>query len=234
MGRRVTQGALAVVVGLALAGTVANAAQPADAGVNAIIGGDLSAIIGGDTQAIIGGDRTKTKRSTRSDAIIGGDFTSARSALVVGLDPYSVFSRDAIVAGPLLRDGRAVSMLGRSFKLRPDMLSLIESDVDSGQAAAIVFRGAAGSRLTGAPRMIITREAYVDGVSQVLVTGKVSRVNAHNGSVQVGKVTVDYSQLLARGPVELAVNDQIAVIGVRPSRLSAIQATGLSLERASE
>ena len=114
------------------------------------------------------------------------------------------------------------------------MLSLIESDVDSGQAAAIVFRKTTGSGVTGAHRMIMTREAYVDGVSQVLVTGKVSRINAHNGSVQVGKVTVDYSNLLARGPVELVVNDQIAVIGVRPSRLSAIQATGLRLERASE
>ena len=227
MGRRVTHGTLAVVVSLTLAGTVANAAQPTtrvDAGANAIIGGD--------TQAIIGGDRTK--RSLRSDAIIGGDRTSVRSALVVGLDPYSVFSRDAIVAGPMLRDGSAVSMLGRSFKLRPDMLSLIESDVDSGQAAAIVFRKTTGSGVPSAHRMIMTREAYVDGVSQVLVTGKVSRINAHNGSVQIGKVTVDYSTLLARGPVELVVNDQIAVIGVRPSRLSAIQATGLRLERASE
>ena len=196
-----------------------------------------AAIIGGDANATsvaipcsghIGGDAA---RPTRSSVVI---FTSARNALVVGLDPYSVFSRDAIVAGPMLRDGSAVSMLGRSFKLRPDMLSLIESDVDSGQAAAIVFRGTTGSGITGAHRMIMTREAYVDGVSQVLVTGKVSRVNAHDGSVQVGKVTVDYSHLLARGPVELAVNDQIAVIGVSPSRLSAIQATGLRIERASE
>ena len=79
-------------------------------------------------------------------------------------------------------------MLGRVFKLRPDMLSLIESDVDSGQAAAIVFRKTTGSGVPGAHRMIMTREAYVDGVSQVLVTGKVSRVNARNGSVQIGKV----------------------------------------------
>src|SRR5688572_24619353 len=230
MGRRATHGALAVVVSLTLAGTVADAAQPTagvDAGANAIIGGDTqaiiggdrikrslrsdaiiggdrSAIIGGDTQAIIGGDRIKgslrsdaiiggdrsviidgdtqamiggdrIKRSLRSDAIIGGDRsaiiggdtqaiiggdrTSARSALVVGLDPYSVFSRDAIVAGPMLRDGSAVSMLGRSFKLRPDVLSLIESDVDSGQVAAIVFRKATGSGVTDAHRMIMTREA---------------------------------------------------------------------------
>ena len=73
MGRRVTHGALAAVVSLALAGTVANAAQPTtpvDAGANAIIGGDIpraQAIIGGDarkSRAIIGGD---------ANAIIGGD-----------------------------------------------------------------------------------------------------------------------------------------------------------------
>ena len=89
----------------------------------------------------------------------------------------------------MLRDGSAVSLLGRSFKLRPDVLSLIESDVDSGQAAAIVFRKATGSGVTDAHRMIMTREAYVDGVSQVLVTGKVSRVNAHNGSVHLRSVS---------------------------------------------
>ena len=69
MGRRVTHGALAIAVCLALGCTVANAARsstPVEASVNAIIGG-------GRGQAIIGGDRSKTKRPLRSDAIIGGD-----------------------------------------------------------------------------------------------------------------------------------------------------------------
>ena len=229
MGRRVTHGTLAIAVCLALGGAVANAAPPSSP-----VGARANAIIGGDTQAIIGGDRAKARRLVRSDAIIGGDLTSAMNGPVVGLDPYSVFGRDAVVAGPIVRSGSTVSMLGRVFKLSPDQLELIESDVGSGQAAAIVLGESASSGVMRAHRMIVTDEAYVDGASQVLLTGKISRVNARNGSVEVGKITVDYSNLLASGSFDLAVDDQIAVIGVRPSALSAIQATGLRLERSPE
>ena len=60
----------------------------------AIIGGDRTkrsmrsdAIIGGDAQAIIGGDRTK--RSMRSDAIIGGD-----AQAIIGGDAQAIIGGD--------------------------------------------------------------------------------------------------------------------------------------------
>ena len=211
--------------------------------IRAIIGGDRGkttrplrsdAIIGGDIRAIIGGDRSKTTRPLRSDAIIGGDLTSNRRDLVVGLDPYAIFGRDAIVAGPIAKSGSTVSMLGRVFKVRPDQLELVANDVVNGQVAAVVHGSATSSGTIRAHRMVVTKEAYVDGVSQVLLTGKVSRVNPGSGSVQIGEVTVDYTNLLANGSLDLAVNDQIAVVGVRPSMLSAIQAIGLRLERPSK
>ena len=121
-------------------------------------------------------------------------------------------------------------MLGRVFKVRPDQLALVANDVGNGQVAATVLGSATSSGIPCAPHGRHKR-SYVDGVSQVLVTGKVSRVNPGSGSVQIGEVTVDYTNLLANGSLDLAVNDQIAVIGVRPSTLSAIQAIGLRLER---
>ena len=142
---------------------------------DAIIGGDINAIIGGDTQAIIGGDRSKTKRTVHTDAIIGGDLASNRSDLVVGLDPYAIFGRDAIVAGPIAKSGSTVSMLGRVFKVRPDHLELVANDVVNGQVAAVVHGSANSSGIIRAHRMVVTKEAYVDGVSQVLLTGKVFR-----------------------------------------------------------
>ena len=229
MGRRVMQGALALAVCLALGSTLANAARS-------------STPVEADINAIIGGDRSKTTRPLRSDAIIGGDIraiiggdlTSNRSNLVVGLDPYAIFGRDAIVAGPIAKSGNTVSMLGRVFKVGPDKLELVANDVVNGQVAAVVHGSASSSGTIRAHRMVLTKGAYVDGVSQVLLTGKVSRVNPGSGSVQIGEVTVDYTNLLANGSLDLAVNDQIAVVGVRPSKLSAIQAIGVRLERPSE
>jgi hypothetical protein len=252
MGRRIRHGALVIAVCVGL-GCGAAVAKEVDATANAIIGGDRQAIIGGDRQAIIGGDRqaiiggdySKTKRSVRSDAIIGGDRQAIiggdrqaiiggdRQAIiggdrtgrrVVGQDPLSAYSGDAVLAGPVdVRDG-AVSILGRVFRLA-NQTRLSVSGTD--QATGIVLGKSADRGQLSAARLIVTSESYVDGVSSILVTGKVTAVDPRNATMHVEKIRIDYSALLAAGSLHIAVGDKLAVVGVRPGPENAIQATGI-------
>ena len=242
MGRRVRHGALVVAVCVAL-GCGAAIAKQVDATSSAIIGGDRQAIIGGDTSAIIGGDRSKTKRTVRSDAIIGGDRQAIiggdrqaiiggdrTSRLVVGQDPLSVFSRDVVLAGPIVVRADGISILGRVFRLSPNQTHAPVSG--TGQATGIVLgKSTAQVPPLTAAHLVVAGEPYVDGVSSVLVTGKVTAADARTAIVHIGKIKIDYSALLAAGPLDLAVSDKIAVVGVRPSPESAIQATGIRVSR---
>ena len=209
MVRRVRHGALAVTVCVAL-GCGAAIAKQVDA----------------TSDAIIGGDRSKTTRTVRSDAIIGGDRTSQ---LVVGQDPLSVYSRDVILAGPIVVRDDGISIFGRGFRLSPNQTHAPVSGTD--QATGIVLGKSTDQVPLSAARLVVAGEPYVDGVSSVVVTGKVTAADARTATVHIGKVKIDYSALLAAGPLDLAVSDKIAVVGVRPSPESAIQATGIRVSR---
>ena len=239
MGRRVTRGALPIAVCLALGSAVAHAARPVSStgprsdaiiggDTQAIIGGDAQAIIGGDAQAIIGGD-TQAIIGGDTQAIIGGDTSGLQSSAVVGLDPYAIFSADAILAGPVVTSDGAITVLGRVFRAKPEHVST-DLTVSTGQSAVVLARND-GSGVAKASRLVATGEAYVDGVSTVLVSGRVSRANPSIGSFQVDKITVEYADLMADGPFELSVDDKVVVIGVLPSPSGPIQATGIRFVR---
>ena len=125
MGRRVTQGALAIAVCLALGSTVRECGAIFDSGGSwhqrdhrrgprqDHAAAALDAIIGGDIRAIIGGDRSKTTRPLRSDAIIGGDIRA-----IIGGDRSKTtrpLRSDAIIGG----DIRAIIGGDRSKTTRP-------------------------------------------------------------------------------------------------------------------
>ena len=70
---------------------------------------------------------------------------------------------------------------------------------------------------------------YVAGVTDVIVSGKVTTVSASVGKVTVGGVKVDYTPLLAKQRVTLQVGDLISVVGTRPTASSEVVATGIGV-----
>jgi hypothetical protein len=245
MGRSVLGGALSLAVCVALAAIPSMSVAKASRS-DAITGSD--AIVGSD--AITGSDRLKQRRGsaiTGSDAIVGSDAITGSDRLkqrrgsaitgsdaIVGFDPYAVYDRKVILAGPAsIKTDGTVEMFGREFKVRDGRAGLASPDgMAAGQPlTALVVGGPDRSGKVRAERISIARTPYVDGVTQVLVSGRISSSRPDRATLHIGKIAVDYSNLLADGAFEVSVGDHVSVVGVRPSADAAIQAIGLRLHK---
>jgi len=69
---------------------------------------------------------------------------------------------------------------------------------------------------------------YIAGVTDVVASGRVTKVNSSTGKATVGGAVIDYTALLAIQAVNLKVGDVIAVVGSRPERSGAILVRGIA------
>ncbi len=195
---------------------------------SAIIGTGSDAIIGTGADAIIG---------TGSDAIIG---TGADAIIGTGSDAIIGTGADALIRpttyksvaamGPIdsidLRKG-TVSVMGRTLSLGKGNASLLSFNeaLSAGKTVQVRIVASIGKdgSLTQARLDKIPGE-YVAGVSDVVVSGKVTKVSANVGKITVGGVSVDYTPLLAKQAVTVRVGDLVSVVGTRmtvPGEVSA-------------
>ena len=176
---------------------------------NAIIGGDTNAIIGGDINAIIGGD---------TNAIIGGDLLKKVSAGVVTHGPIESID---------LEKGQ-IRVLGQAYQGQAGSpaLDALAGQLATGSAVLVTISGNAKMN-GGSPRvtaMSVSQEQYVAGATAVQVVGKVGKVSPELGTFKIGKLSVDYSSLLAQGELTIRQGQVIAVAGVQASKVQPLQA----------
>src|SRR3569833_2819845 len=69
---------------------------------------------------------------------------------------------------------------------------------------------------------------YVPGSSAVFLSGQIQKVNTSVGTVTVNGVTVDYTALLANGPLELSVGSKFTVSGTQPTLGGVVIPTGVN------
>jgi hypothetical protein len=65
---------------------------------------------------------------------------------------------------------------------------------------------------------------YVSGVTQVMIVGRVTAVDASVGKARIGGLSVDYTGVLATQQVSIAAGSLIAVAGTQAGPRYAIQA----------
>ena len=214
---RSSQLSVAVAAVLAFSGAVAPGAALGKARSNAIIGTGADAIIGtgrakSSTSAIIG---------TGADAIIGtGRAKSSTNAIIgTGADAIIGTGKPAVLMlGPVdvvnVADG-TIQVLGRSLRIAT--ADKIASEMTAGRQLEVAVFGVLSS--SGTVKKATLRMMpidYVAGSSKVVVTGRVTQVDASTATVTVGQLKIDVSGAgLARLP---AVGDMTRVLGTQPLR----------------
>ena len=91
---------------------------------------------------------------------------------------------------------------------------------------AVYSRLDASGKLTAAKASILEGQ-YVAGVTKVVVSGKISAVNAAVATAVVNGVVVDYSAVLASRIPGLSVGDVVTFTGTLPQAGQQMLASGL-------
>jgi hypothetical protein len=217
--------AVTLAVSLALAGASGAADAKATAADTAFKARSPSAIIGGDARAIIGGDLRKAKSPS---AIIGGD---ARA--IIGGDVMSRFAPKTIVVGPLEMVSvakRQLTVLGQTYQAGTSGVAALADMVAAGRSVVVSVAGSISS--TGQVRaesVSLMPADYVSGVTQVMIVGRVTAVDASIGKATIGGVSVDYTTALATQQVSINAGSLLAVVGTQAGPRLAIQAEKIQL-----
>ncbi len=80
-------------------------------------------------------------------------------------------------------------------------------------------------------RLFVLPDAYVPGASQVLLTGKVTAVDAARGLAKVGRQWVDYTPLLGLSNVQLSVGQRVFLVGTQPAPEGVVLVSGVVVHR---
>ena len=223
--------ALAHVDGMSSAATNAIIGTGKAAYSNAIIGTGKEP----STNAIIG-----TGKAAYSNAIIGtGKEPSTNAIIGTGKAAYS----NAII-GTGKEVEHLVALVGPIETADPELgtfkvhsrrlqlpaggstINLIASELDSGNAltAAVFARLGRHGELVN-PVVLLSRDHYVAGRSEVVVSGQVTAVDSANGQAKLGAVTFDFTNLLSDHEVEIQVGSVVRVRGTLPQPAQPILAT---------
>jgi hypothetical protein len=220
----------ALAVGATLLPTSGALAKPASS--RAIIGTGADAIIGTGADAIIGTGLQKARKGqaiigTGADAIIG---TGADAIIGTGLQKNSGVT--LALKGPVtnvdLAAGTA-SVLGR--QLRVPSTALL-TDISDALAAgttpelAVLSRIGSDGKFVGATARRVY-EQYVAGATKVVVTGKLTSVDAATAKATINGMMVDYSALLSNANVDLAAGQVVTLVGTLPQAGGQMIVTGL-------
>jgi hypothetical protein len=200
----------AVAVALAMSGSIApvqaaqaKAAMSTTASTDAIIGTGRSK----HANAIIG---------TGADAIIG----TGSQKLVVARGPIENLD---------MKTGTA-TVMGRTFEFpQNDKGSAAVQQILASGTQVIVYGKLAADGSLKSPRIAFDGTQYVAGVSEVVASGRVTKVDATVGKVTVGRVVIDYTALIASQDISLKHGDLVLVVGTRPAQDSAVQAKSVAI-----
>ena len=198
--------ALAIAVSLLLGQASVGATQQGKYLASAV---GTAAIIGGDTNAIIGGDRQKARQPS---AIIGGDTDVISS----GSHRLRVIARGPVdyvdtTTGRVQVMGQEVVTVGRV-----SLLQDLSVRIGAGEVVTATVYGSLRANGKPNPKSLrFSKEPQIPGVTTVTVLGLVQRVDRAHATLVVGGVTVDYTPLLASGPVDFSPGTVVEVSGVR-------------------
>ena len=205
--------AVAIATTLAVSGAVVPAQVNAKASRDAIIGTGADAIIGTGADAIIG---------TGADAIIGtGKGKHSRNAIIgTGKDLVLIMGAvDRVDAAT-----NTISVLGRSLKM-PSVAKVEESLAGGHQLMVAVSGRISDSGTVEQMKLRFMPADYVAGSSKVVVSGRVSDINASIGTMKVGGVTINISSAVAtKAPT---AGSLVLLIGTQPVRQGVVLAEQL-------
>lgn len=180
---------------VAIATTLAVSGAVAPAQVRAKTSTD--AIIGTGKNAIIG---------TGADAIVG---TGKVQVLIMG----AIDSVDTAT--------NTISVLGRSLKM-PSVAKVVENLAGGHQLMVAVSGRISDSGNVEQMKLRFMPTAYVAGSSKVVVSGRVSDLDASVGTMKVGGVTVDISSAVAtKAPT---AGSLVLLVGTQPVRQGVVLA----------
>ena len=210
-------------------------------GADAIIGTGADAIIGTGADAIIGTGLQKAKKpnaiiGTGADAIIGTGAdaiigTGADAIIGTGLQKGS--SAAPLMKGPIDRvdvTKGTISLLGREFKIpsTSQLADSVQEAITSGRAVDMaVFGKIDGNGNVISAAMKIVDAQYIPGVTQVVLSGKIATLDASTARAIVQGITVDFTNLLASGNIDLKRGDIVTFTGTLPQKGQQLIATGL-------
>jgi hypothetical protein len=207
--------------------------------INAIIGTGKDAIIGTGKDAIIGTGKDAII-GTGKDAIIG---TGKDAIIGTGKDAIIGTGKDAIIGtgkdverlaalvGPIETadsEKGTFTVHSRRFQMPAggSAINLIASELGSGNGLTATVMSRLGKRgeLVN-PIVLLSRDHYVPGVSEVVVSGKVTAVDPAKGQAKLGPVSFDFTSLLSDDNLEIQVGSVVRVRGTLPQSAQPILAT---------
>ncbi len=198
----------------AIIGTGANAII--GTGADAIIGTGANAIIGTGADAIIG---------TGADAIIGtGKSKHSRNA-IIGTGKDMVLVMGAVDGVDTATN--TISVLGRSLKM-PSVAKVEESLAAGHQLMVAVSGHISDSGTVEQMKLRFMPTDYVAGSSKVVVSGRVSDLDAKVGTMKVGGITVDISSAVAARPP--TAGSLVLIVGTQPVRQGIVLAEQLHVK----
>ena len=192
--------AVALAVSIALSAAVSSAAPLPGPNLTSLSWKAPDAIIGGDTDAIIGGDLLS---AIPPDLLIWGPIES--------VDPVK---KTVVVLGQRLKANAANAFLHD-----------LQTDLRTGNVCSVAVSGRLkpNGQLDSATMRILDKP-YAAGSDLVFITGRISSVDMSLGKVAIGKVEIDYSQLLSAGILHVDVGDLLVVAGTQPVLLGTVYA----------
>ena len=222
-------------------------------GADAIIGTGADAIIGTGADAIIGTGKGKHSRNaiigTGADAIIG---TGADAIIGTGADAIIGTGADAIIGtgkgkhsrNAIIGTGKdlvlimgavdrvdtatnTISVLGRNLKM-PSVARVEESLAGGHQLMVAVSGRISDSGTVEQMKLRFMPTDYVAGSSKVVVSGRVSDLDANVGTMKVNGITVDISSAIAaKAPT---AGSLVLLVGTQPVRQGVVLAEQLHVK----
>ena len=191
-------------------------------GKDAIIGTGKDAIIVTGKDAIIGTGRSK---SVSSDAIIG---TGKDAIIGTGKDAIIGTGKSVVlIMGAIDSVDTAtntISVLGRNLKL-PSVAKVQEALAAGRQVMVAVSGRMSTSGTVEQMKLRFIPTDYVAGSSKIVVSGRVSDINASVGTMKVGGVMVDISAAVAaKAPT---AGSLVLLVGTQPVRQGLVLAEQL-------
>jgi hypothetical protein len=184
------------------------------------------------------------QRSASTDAIIGTGKQKASTDAIIGTGVQRSASTDAIIGtgkhghrvavalvGPIVSfdaGARTITIHDRKLRIPKDdvTLELISGGLASGsplQATVFATLGQRGELVN--PALVIEKEPYVDGQSEVIASGRVTSVDSASGRAKIGKVEFDFTSALATQEVEIVVGSVVQIRGTQPQNGQPVMAT---------
>jgi hypothetical protein len=125
---------------------------------------------------------------------------------------------DLLIVGPVsISDaaGQTAEILGQSIVVPPQSSGILH-DVAVGEVLAVAGHVTSSGAIL-ARRVVRVPTSYIDGASEVLVTGVVTELTTSLARAKVGGLIIDYSPALYSGETGIAKGSVIRLRGIRPA-----------------